>query len=326
MPLKWFLDNEGNKLLISDCLEKGLLSNEYPLSYLAVCADQREWNGKPSTTQLISGTRCEYLKLFTPYAENPAEQAFRILGTKSHKKLEDLTPEGSLSEFKCSDDEISGIADLLEKQPNGEWWLTDYKTWGSYKVMLGIGLKAKKRPAFREDGKPVLYVKSGKWGKAGEQKTETYYEPDPKFVDMYEVELQLNRYRIITEKNYNIKISKLKTFAIVRDGGCISAINRGVDKNTYYIDVKILDDNLVNNYFTKKREALLYSVEGYIKDENETWADGRSGEYPEEGFDFDLIKKHAPQLCTNKETWNGRKCEKFCPVKEICDRISYAKN
>src|SRR4030043_1655835 len=86
--LKWFISPTGEKLLVKDCLEKGLLSNYFTLAYLNACASIREWTGKASTTQLIDGTRLSYLKLLVPYAEDPDESAFKILGTRTHASLE----------------------------------------------------------------------------------------------------------------------------------------------------------------------------------------------------------------------------------------------
>ncbi len=308
--LRWFIDKDGNKVDVKEFIEKRLLCNEYPLSYLKLCAKEREWSGTPSTTQLINGNRQSYLKILTDYAINPADCSYRVHGTLAHNKIEVNTSKEDLAELNITYEEISGMFDLLENN-DGVYSLIDFKTWGSYKVALALGLEKKERPLFH-NGNPVLYTKSGKWGKAGDQKIESYYEPNEKLIDMDDVILQLNRYRYVLEQSQKIKIDKLKVFAIVRDGGTFVAKNRGIDKNTYYIDVPIIDDKEVQEYFNDKKDKLVTSVENFkisIKPDME---------YQEK---FDLLARFCPPMCNNKESWNGRKCQGFCEVSKMCNTI-----
>lgn len=310
---EYFIDGEKT-YTYEEVINDGVLHEKYPLSYLAMCANQRDWKGVPSTTQLINGTRMEYLKITTPYGVEPDGMAFAVLGTRSHKKLEDLTPVSSFSELSVpARDEITGIADLLEQQPNGEWWLTDYKTWGSYKVGKSLGLVKKKRPVFDEEGKPVLYTRGGKYYKAGDQRMEDYYEVDSEAVDLKDVSLQMNRYRMMIETYFGIVISRLKVFAIVRDGNTHIAKGRGIDRATYYIDVPIMDNEEVDGYFKWKKTNLLLCLQEYSGDEK------CIPEYNE--TNFDKLKKHCPTECTPEEAWDGRRCEKYCPVAEMCNKI-----
>lgn len=309
--IKWFISPKTKeKVLVSECLEKGTLSDSFPLPYLNICADEREWKGKASTTQLLEGTRRSYLKLLTPYAVNPNDSAFRVIGTKSHTKLEKLTPKKSFAELSIPDIEIPGIADLLEKVKD-EWWLTDYKTSGSYAVMLALGLIKKKRLAFDEIGNPILYQKSGKWGKAGDQKMEDYWEVDENQKDLKNYVLQLNKYRKEIEEYFDIIISKLKIFFIVRDGGLLTAKQRGVEENTYYIDIPFMDNQEVDAYFNAKNEALLTALKNYNDAKEEINPDL---EYKEKTL-FEFI----PEQCKPDEAWNGNKC-KQCEVAEICKK------
>ena len=60
--VKYFIHPESKDWLpIQDCLDKGLLNEYYPLSYLRLCADIRHWTGKASTTQCLNGTRLQDL-------------------------------------------------------------------------------------------------------------------------------------------------------------------------------------------------------------------------------------------------------------------------
>lgn len=309
--LKWFIDSNGNKIPVEKCIKEGALANHYPLSYLQLCADEREWKGTPSTTQLINGTRLEYLKILTDFALDPGDQSFRVIGTKAHKVLEDFTPKGSFSELSASDEEITGIADLLEQQPNGKWWLVDYKTWGSYKVALALGLEMRKRPAFDEFGNPELYQRGGKGYSKGDQKQETYYVPNSDNVEMEDAELQLNRYRMLIEKCFDIEIEELRVFAIVRDGNTHTARGRGIHDNTYYIPVRILENDHVDAYFSQKRKALLDALSNVSIDRE------KDSDTP----DFGIIRENCPTPCTAKESWEGRRCNGYCPVSEVCAKI-----
>jgi hypothetical protein len=321
--LKWFLTPEGKKVLVEDALKKGVLSERYPLPYLHKCADERPWKGVASTTQLLNGTRLEYLRILTPYAENPDGNAFRIIGTDAHKKLEDMTPVGSTAEISMTHDEITGIADLVESQPNGDLWLTDYKTWGSYKVGLALGLEKKKVPLLDADGLPVLYKTNGKGYLKGDPRMKDEYVINPLNQDIPDVELQLNRYRMGIEKLYGVKIKKLKVFIVARDGGTHVAKGRGITENTYMVDVKILDDNHVTDYFKHKKAWLLNSINSYFTDlEACGWSkDITMDDFTEDRQDFDLLKRYCPFACSPAESWDGRRCEKYCSVYEACKLI-----
>lgn len=312
--LKYLIHPEGYKVSLDQAREGGF-SDYFPQAYINSCLEERPWKGKPSTTQLINGTRLEYLKILTGYALRPDDQAFRILGTKAHDKLEKFTAEWDFSEYDLPDDEISGIPDCLEQQPNGDYYLIDYKTWGSYKVGMALGLEKNKRPHYDADGNPVLYKRAGVWGPAGTQKTETFYLPNPDKVDMYEAELQLNRYKIITEKVFGIEIKKMKIFAIIRDGNTITAQQRGILRGTEYIPVKELDYDYLMEFYSRKRKALLNAFDLYdqLKDKEID---------PKLGFDPLALKEACPPICNAKESWDGRRCGKYCPVAAVCNHIN----
>lgn len=319
--LKWFLNSKGEKIPVEDCLN-GALSDEYPLSYLHVCAQERTWKGIPSTTQLINGTRMEYLKLLTPYAASPDDFAFRIVGTRGHQALERATPAESITELKLSDDEKSGIPDLIEKQPNGEHWLVDYKVWGSYKVVKALGLEKTKVPGYYDDGSPMLYQRSGKGYNAGDQKMVSVFTPNPDKVDIPDVELQLNCYKYFVEDSLGIKIDAMYLFIVVRDGNTVTARQRGIKFNTTYVKVRELEFDRIKDYFGDKRAALLKTLHGYeleITENVERLGIGFSA--IQEVNDPEALKHSCPPMCNNQESWDGRRCDGYCPVSEICSKI-----
>ncbi len=292
--ISWFKIN-GKRIEIDKVKKSGL----YPNAYLDLVSNQREWTGIPSVTQLINGTRMEYLKILTPYAIDPDRMAFAVHGTLSHKKLEYKNCAG-MAEVAVKLNGITGIVDLIERQDDGSYWLIDFKTWGSYSVSLALGLVKIKKPLFYSDGTPQLYMRNGNGYKKGEQKYEAIFVPDPEKVDMETTELQLNMYRLMVEAEFGIEISKMKVFAIVRDGGTYIAKNRGIDKNTYYFDVKKWEDEDVKKYFAEKREALLRAV-------NDAKRKG--------------VIQSCPAKCSYKERWGGKRCEDYCDVKEKCFEI-----
>lgn len=316
--LKWFVSPTGEKHTIRECVEEGLLDEYYPRSYLLMCAQERRWTGTPSTTQLIDGTRMAYLKLLCNYSVDPDKESFKVLGTKAHSRLEKCITLASYAEYELCHDNISGIVDLVE--PHGkDLWLIDYKTWGSYRVNRALGWVKKERPMVDQDGAPVLYKRSGKGYTAGQQRTESYYEVDKDQADTRDLTLQLNWYRYMFESTQGNKvISRLKAFATVRDGNTHIAFSRGIKDNTYYLDVDFMDDNDLVKYFHGKRDALLSVLEL----QNEKWNEfARSKHVLNAARVKQSIIECCPPMCTDHETWQGRRCRDYCEVSNICQEI-----
>ena len=152
------------------------------------------------------------------------------------------------------------------------WTLVDNKGWGSYKVARALGL-----------------VKSGK-GK------DARFVIDPQQADLYEVELQLNHYRVMLEEK-GVEIGRMQLQVFVRDGGLAVARTRGIERNSYIIPIKRLDDNLVEVYFGLKSADLLTALERYKDDPS-----------------------YLPQPCDNRESWDGNRCGKWCDVAKFCPK------
>lgn len=114
-----------------------------------------------------------------------------------------------------------------------------------------------------------------------------------------ELELQLNMLRLLIEKqdppikvngNPVMHIEKLYVQVIVRDGGTYMAKKNGIPWKMRRLEVGKLPDNIVEGYFRRRREELL-----------------------------DAIKHdQIPRLCTEKESWEGKRCAEYCQVKEWC--------
>lgn len=274
---------DGKTQDIKECLAGKCRMEERcaPLSYLSLAARERVWKGIPSVTQLIDGTRRQYLLLTTDTTLNPDKAAFRVLGTKGHASLDDDN-DLSFTEEKFESTEIHGTADLLELQMTKLFWLGDYKTSGSYKVAKALGMVKKQEPICDENGNQLKH-------KNGKPQFKRWFEFDNSQRDVRDWALQLNKYRIELEKRLGEKIPRLKVFCIVRDGNTVTAKGRGILRNTYYLDIPLLPDAEVEAYFSAKRTALLDAL--------------ATGIMPEE--------------CTPEEAWGGNKC-KDCEVREAC--------
>lgn len=273
-------------------MQKKVKTN-YPLSYLKEITETREWDGALHVTDLLNGERETYLKYVYDYGVNPDERAFIINGINAHSNLSDGI--GRLT-VKVDGIMITGEADYIEETEDG-YTLWDYKVSGSYKVAKTIGIKTRDIVLRDQFGNPEVY-KSGK--KAGQIKTkkETYLA-EPTDEDIEDYKLQLNIYRYIYTKKLNYNITKLKIFFIVRDGGTSIALSRGVTRNTYTVDIPLMTTDEIENFIVEKGHKLWARLKKY---------------YYEHRID-------VPPMCNAKETWDGRKCESYCPVRDICKNI-----
>jgi len=258
-----------------------------PLTYLHLAAEEREWTGEASTTQLLNGTMYTFLKITQPYVIDPDDVAFRIHGTKSHEQLERIANRlGIPAEISTTSDKRN-VVDLIEFEDD-MITLTDYKTWGSFRVAKALGLvETGKKP----DPSGAVYKKSGYWGKAGTAKMMSVFQQMPQEVDNQETELQLNRYRIGL-KEFNVTPDKMRAHVMVRDGGLAVARSRGITRNTYLIPIPQLDDDMVTKYFTGKAYELDQALENGKCDEP----------------------------CNNRECWDGIRCRDYCEVAMYCPK------
>lgn len=259
-----------------------------PLSFLRLCLEEREWKGVPSVTQLINGTRYAMLKIKSDYNERFDNGVFKVLGTSAHAALDE--EDGvSYTEETFEHDGVSGTADRIEQQPNGEMWLIDHKVVGSFKIAKALGVVKVRENVLDANGNQE-YFKSG--AKKGQPKTRNAYVLDVKQADRKDWTLQLNYYRIMVERTLGYKIARLKIHAIVRDGNTMAAKSYMVNDKDYYFDIDILPDDTVLAYFNHKKQMLLDALDGHI----------------------------VPPPCSPSECWDGRKCKSddYCPMRQAC--------
>lgn len=254
--LKYFKCPDGQTVDIKECLEKCRLHDRcLSLPTLNALGWVKEWKGKPSTTQCLNPTRMEYLKIKHEYFIDPFSMAFALLGTRHHGMLDMVAKklEGVTSELFMKNAEITGIVDLLEPINGTEAYrLIDYKTYGSFAVAK------------------LLSDTNGKHEREA-------------------LALQMNNYRLLAQ-SIGFDVKELKCQVTVRDGGTQSARNNGIAFNIKMIDVPIMDDDDVIDYFMFKANALIEAVNNGI----------------------------MPKLCDYDERWGGRRCKGYCDVFMHC--------
>jgi len=235
---------------------------------LAISSRERTWDGTPHVTDLLAGTMQSYLKFTKPYTVSVEDKAFALLGSTHHKLLE-TSGEGEediIAELDFKQLGIQGTPDNLEREGDA-YVLTDYKTWGSFRVARALGI-----------------VKIGK-GKAA-----TFKRVEDE-VDLHDAEVQLNLYRRGIEAQYNISISRMQVQITVRDGNLYAATSRGVLNNTYLIPIDRLTDEYLDNFVgingTLLRNAIETDTMPPPCSEEERWGDTKCKRYCE-------VKEHCP--------------------------------
>lgn len=268
------------------------------LPTLAKIAEQRVWKRVPSTTQCISGTREAYLTITEDYAICPHERAFSVTGTMHHARLEAVAKALNFNELseEFMDGEVTGILDRLvpdaDKPDHYELW--DYKNIGSFKIAKALGIVA---TGMIDDPSGELYKSKSKYGAAGTVKQIKVFGEDESQADMEDYVLQINHYRLKIEA-LGFPVSKMIIQAMCRDYGLATAKSRGVTSQFYLMPVKRMDDSEVLDYFKTKAVALLSALE--------------SGS--------------MPNPCSEKERWDGRKCQGYCDVVSFCPEGLAIKN
>ena len=293
MPAKWMKCPDGETIEIADCLSIGGCRMPHrcaTLPYLETISYDREFKGV-SPSAAGNGPRLICLIASSPYAIDPAKRVFAAHGTGVHDKLSiHKYTRDVLSEERLSDKDMAGIADVLEQDESdpGFYVLTDYKTFGSFKVARCLGITQQDQPILDKDGEPVL-LKSGK--NKGKPKTRKITTTNPEKADLKQISLQLNRYRIFFETS-GFPVSRIQIQVMVRDGGLWIAKQRGIEKELMLIPIPRMDDKEVLQYYRELQAQV------------------------DEAFETGWIRK-----CNSWESWDGRRCAGWCDVKHECEEM-----
>ena len=267
-----------------------------PLPYLRLITFDRAYYGiTPSAAG--NGPRYIVLKATRPYVIVPEKRVWALFGSDKHEKLAKLgLTYNVLSEQKLSDAQLKGIADLLEEDEwrQGLYILTDYKTSGSYKTCQWLGIKVEKwEEPITKNGEPVL-LKSGPNKGKPKMKKHSRVVKDPKKAQKRELDLQINRYRMLYE-SHGFPIHKMRAFVTPRDGGLYIAKQRGLDRSMLFVPIPRLDDNYVMHYYAELKAEV---------DPVVATATDRACDYV--------------RPCNAWENWDGRRCREYCEVSSYC--------
>ena len=287
MSIIGFICPDGETTTFKRCLDTCRMSERcMSVATLKMMSDQRPKERPPSTTELLSGTCEAYLKRVKDYYVDPQNLAFAVMGTIHHLHLESQElDDNAIQEEKLEGLDITGILDFYDKDTET---LIDYKNTGSFKASKVLGMTHVMMP----DPSGATYKKSGSWGAKGTFKQVKVFERNENLADFGDWLYQVNMYRYLLElKGHKVKAMKLQMN--IRDAGTFTAIARGVDKNIYFINIPVVDNDEIVSYFTAKRDELLKH----------------------------LNSNTTPPKCTNEETWQGKKCEKYCEVRTLCPYI-----
>lgn len=278
---------DGKEREISQCLN-GCITNERfecgrCLSYrmLREMASEREWSGMPTVTQLLSGTRAEYLKITKEYAVTPQSMIAAYLGSSCHAQLEQAADEGRMLREKRLLDPTGTYTGQFDCYDTQEKILYDTKTYGSYKAAQVLGVEAQKKAMLNPATGEFVLTPRGKM-----RYEKSYVRTVRK---MREVTLQLNAYRIMLEAaGYPVKEMRLEI--IVRDGGTWLAKDRGVFQNAYLVKINRVSDRWLQRFMLAKARMLTEALKA----------------------------KKMPPPCRPIECWGGLKCKDFCAVEQFC--------
>ena len=118
MPAKWFRCPDGQQIEIEQCLkERGCRMTERCATrpFLRLVGYDRKWTGV-SPSSAGNGPRMLYIKAMAEYAIDPNDRVWAALGTSTHDKLAmHKYSSNVLTETPLSDNEMKGIADVLEE-------------------------------------------------------------------------------------------------------------------------------------------------------------------------------------------------------------------
>lgn len=296
---------DGRVISMEEAQSGAIANPPAPLPYLRDLASERRDDGPPHVTDLLIGTREAYLRKTEDYLIDFDDGAFSLLGRAVHSVLEH---DRSVTEIGWDIGWIQGKADLLELH-GGNLVLIDYKAQGAYSVRKYIGMDYHEVPVTDSAGNEIL-LKTGK--NAGKPKTRKVWFRNPEKADTRNIAYQMNMYRVALNKALEDpkivtdpltaemlkpftgkKIDRMKVFFIVRDASTMQATNQGITQRTYFEDVPYLSDVSIEDYFHSRSIKLSRA----------------------------LVEEEPPELCSDFENWEGRKCKEYCPVAKYCQAL-----
>lgn len=299
MPAIGFICPDKEKIKFEDCFKECRIREDLPcgrckaLPFLRKAAKQREWKGEPSTTQLLTGTREAWLKITSKYYIDPDDKVYAMLGTQVHSVLDKFGKGDNLTEERLRDEICSGAFDFYDGETQT---LYDYKTWGSYKVQKALGIACKEVPIIDDFTEEVIVKKTGK--NKGEPKTQKIWvngDMASRTDALLETSIQMSNYRDklleVLPGGYTVK--NMAVQVISRDSGLMVSVRRGIEEKAPLLPINGVSKRWVNKYLGRKKQML-----------------------------FEALEKGYAPICRKKESWYGKKCERYCEVSEQCKLVS----
>lgn len=318
MPIVGGILRDGTKVPTEDFFNGKCPDPGFPLSFIKEALKPRDWDGRPHVTQLLVGTREAYLKNVSKYFIDLDAAVIPMAGTKFHANLED---DSSLTELSVEVDGLQGTLDYLEVYPwDNTIGITDYKLVGSFRMIKWFGITKRPVPVTDDYGNQVYYKTGAKKGQA-KMKNEHFISEEAK--DRFDYTMQVNIYRLAVEQilsNEELtkqtdlkalagkKVDRLKIFFALRDSG----INHDFSFKSFYEDCEFLSDESVRVFIKEKSEPLIDAMASWKAElEDAVTAEDR----------LMAAYHNCPGLCSNKETWGGKKCTDYCDVKDACRKM-----
>jgi hypothetical protein len=311
MPIIGGILRDGTKVETEKLLSGEYENPGFPLTFIKEALKDRPWDGRPHVTGLLVGTREQYLKYISKYFIDLDKAVIPMAGTRFHSNMEDTV---LLTEIGIEIDGVQGTLDLLEELPN-ELNIVDYKLVGSFKMKKWFGIVSRPVPEVDNYGNPVRYKTGQRKGQA-KMKKEKFQDDDAK--EQFDYTMQINIYRVAVNALLSSEMCKTvlgegsslygktvdngKIFFALRD----SSLQHDFSFNSYYETCEKLPDAEVKAFIKEKATLLKTAMVNWE-------ADIESGESRQ-----DAAVKNCPGMCSAKETWDGRKCEKYCDVREAC--------
>lgn len=187
MPIAGFICPDNQQVYTHECFKQCRIADSFEtkrckaLPFLKKISKSRPWTGYPSTTQLINGTREEFLKIKIDYFINPDKKVTAVIGTNAHYMMYKVA-ESPFKEEKLLSEILSGTYDMYDPDTQT---LYDYKTWGVWKV------------------KKILEGTL-----------------DEMVDSLFEISIQMNQYRILLKEKYpELPVNNLSVQILSRESG-----------------------------------------------------------------------------------------------------------
>ena len=289
MSAKNFICPNGTQIPIEECLKGCPYGNSCmarpTLFSLAQGCKDRKLN-KFSVTELIRGSRESYLMKLYDYAIDPLSLTYSTFGTAVHRvqELAALKAQGIMTELRLENEIATGQIDAYGHIFNNEDnVICDYKVTTSYKAMKALGY------GYHEEIEPTgeIYKTGTKKGQPKYITTKVWHENGRR--DVWEWTLQQNFYRLLLEEA-GYKVDGMYVQMLIRDFSTSMAEKRHIYKPIYVVKLNKISDHWIRLYFKMKRTILEKA----------------------------LATNTSPLPCSNRETWDGMKCQNFCNVAAYC--------